>query len=131
MKINFLFGLFLRLVVSIIFAGVFYVGWMAVAIPILKTESINIVPKAVLWIAAPVVTAAGFAAGVFLFELLPGTRKSKFLDIYKWSFAGCAIGAVSVVCFGPMLIVFGMFALGTAAIAIREIIIRKQSKNTS
>jgi hypothetical protein len=127
-----LFGSIIRVVLSVIVSGIFYVGWLAAALPILESEFVGPVLKVIFWIAAPVVTAFGFAVGVFLFERLPGTRKSQILDIYKWSFVGCAVGAVSVVFFGPMLIVFGMFALGTAAIAIREIlIIRKASKNTS
>lgn len=130
MNIRPLFGAFIRVVLSVIFSGIFYISWMAVAIPVLKSQSVSIVLKGIIWIVAPIVTALGFAVGVFLFERLPGTRKSRFLDIYKWSFAGCAIGAGSVVWFGPMLIVFGMFVLGTAAITIREcLIIRKAGKD--
>jgi len=158
---------------------------LAVAIPVLKlapsevegSELYSLFLKAIIWLAAPVVTALGFTTGVFIFELLPGTRKSgaqrlnnrgiftcfgetrrsppsfadgygglpfshsstgfhpwlsakagKFLNIFKWSLAGCAIGAGSVVWFGPMLIVFGMFLVGTASVALREVVrIRKES----
>ena len=131
-NIRALFGAFGRVVFSVIFSGIFYVGWMAVGIVEFRSGLNSTILRTIIWIAAPIVTAFGFAIGVFLFERLPGTRKSKFLDIYKWSFAGCAIGAASVVWFGPMLIVFGMFALGTAAIAIREIlIIRKAGKDVT
>jgi len=109
-----------RVVCSLIFAGIFYTGWMAVAIAAFKAEIDSIVVKAVLWLCAPVVTGAGFAVGVALFELLPGARRSKFVDIYKWSLIGCAIGAGIVLPFGPMLIVFGMFVLGTASVTLRE-----------
>lgn len=131
-KLGLLCGVFIRVILSVIFSGIFYTGWMAVAIPVLKSENYSILLKAIIWLAAPVVTALGFTTGVFIFELLPGTRKSKFLNIFKWSLAGCAIGAGTVVLFGPMLIVFGMFTLGTVAIAVREtLIIRKASKNVS
>jgi hypothetical protein len=36
---------------------------------------------------------------------------------------GCAIGAAVVYWFGPMLIVFGMFAAGTASVALREVML--------
>jgi Na+/H+-translocating membrane pyrophosphatase len=36
--------------------------------------------------------------------------------------AGCAIGAAVVFYFGPMLIVFAMFALGTAGILTKEVV---------
>jgi len=126
-------GVFLRVILSIIFAGIFYIGWMAVAILVLRTENAGIILKTVIWLAAPVVTALGFTTGVFIFELFPGTGgRDKFFNIFKWSLIGCAIGAGSVVWFGPMLIVFGMFVVGTASIAIREIIrLRSDKRNVS
>ena len=41
---------------------------------------------------------------------------------------GCALGAVAVIWFGPMLIVFGMFVAGTASIALREMVSFSESK---
>ena len=66
-----------------------------------------------------------------IFEMLPGTRKSKILDILKWPLIGCTIGAGVVYWFGPMLVVFGMFAAGTAGIVLRETLecIRKNASS--
>jgi hypothetical protein len=119
------FGLFVRIIISVIFAGIFYTGWMAIAIPVLKSGPLF--AKALCWLLAPVVTASGFASGIAIFELLPGTRKSKPRDIILWPLASCIIGAAVVFFFGPMLIVFAMFALGTAGILIKEIVsVKKQ-----
>ena len=119
------FGLFVRIIVSIIFAGIFYTGWMAIAIPVLKSGPLF--ARVLCWLSAPVVTASGFACGIAIFELLPGTRKSKPRDIILWPLASCTIGAAVVFFFGPMLIVFAMFALGTAGILIKEIVsVKKQ-----
>jgi hypothetical protein len=132
MNLKSLFGLFAKVFVSVIFAGVFYFGWMAAAIPILKSSVIW--AKAICWLSGPVVTAAGFACGIAIFELLPGARKSKLRDIILWPLIGCSIGAGVVFYFGPMLIVFAMFALGAASIFIKEIVsirtVNKQ-KNTN
>ena len=114
------FGLFVRIIISVIFAGIFYTGWMAIAIPVLKSS--HSFARAICWLSAPVVTASGFASGIAIFELLPGTRKSKPRDIILWPLAGCSIGAAVVFYFGPMLIVFAMFALGTAGILAKEIV---------
>ena len=128
MNLKCFFGLFVKIIVSVIFAGIFYTGWLAVAIPVLKSGLLF--AKALCWLLAPVVTAAGFASGIAIFELLPGTRKSKPRDIVFWPLAGCAIGAAVVFFFGPMLIVFAMFALGAAGILTKEIIrIKKQLTN--
>ena len=128
MNLKCFFGLFVRIIISVISAGIFYAGWLAVAIPVLKSGPLF--AKALCWLLAPVVTAAGFASGIVIFELLPGTRKSKPRDIVLWPLAGCTIGAAVVFFFGPMLIVFAMFALGAAGILTKEIIsIKKQLTN--
>jgi hypothetical protein len=125
MNLKCFFGLFVRIIISVIFAGIFYTGWMAIAIPVLKSGLVF--AKALCWLSAPVVTASGFASGIAIFELLPGTRKSKPRDIVLWPLASCTIGAAVVFFFGPMLIVFAMFALGTAGILTKEIVsIKKQ-----
>ncbi len=126
MNIKCFFGLFVRIIISVIFAGVFYIGWLAVAIPVLKSGPLF--AKALCWLSAPFVTGAGFAVGTALFELLPGTRKSKLRDIVLWPMAGCAIGAAVVFFFGPMLIVFAMFGLGTTSVLAKEIVSMKKRK---
>ena len=122
-NLRLLCGVLIRVILSVVFAGIFYTGWMAVAILAFESGLDSLILKAIIWLTAPVATAAGFTTGVAIFELLPGTgEKSKFLSIFKWSLIGCALGAGAVVWFGPMLIVFGMFVVGTASIALREII---------
>ena len=128
MNVKNIFGLFVRLVVSAAFAGIFYVGWMAVAIPIVKSGPLA--AKALCWLLAPVVTGGGFALGITIFELVPGTRKSKVRDIVLWPLSGCAIGAVVVFFFGPMLIIFGMFALGATSILVKELVNIKNQQIT-
>jgi hypothetical protein len=74
--------------------------------------------RTVLWLLAPIVTAAGFTSGILLFE--KRKKKKKFLFIFLWPLIGCSVGAGVVYWFSPMLIVFGMFAVGTASIVLRE-----------
>jgi hypothetical protein len=93
----------IRVIISVVFAGIFYTGWMAIAIPVLKTENTGIILKTVIWLAAPVVTALGFTTGVFIFELLPDTGKSNrswvchiiwpdahcFWNVHPWHSRNC------------------------------------------
>ena len=37
MNLKRFFGLLVRIIISVVFAGIFYTGWMAVAIPVLKS----------------------------------------------------------------------------------------------
>jgi len=78
--------------------------------------------ETILRLLAPVVTAAGFAVGITVAERLGKRDEPSFIRIYVWPLVGCAIGATVVYPFGPMLIVFGMFAAGTASVAVREIV---------
>lgn len=80
-----------------------------------------------LWALAPVFTAAGFAAGILVLDRMTGTGTTKFLPIFIWPLVGCAIGAIAVYWFGPMLIVFGMFVCGSLAITIREVALRAKN----
>jgi len=115
----------LRIMVSTAFSGLFYIGWMAVAVPVFKSECC-VLNKVLLGIAAPFITALGFTLGILLVDLIFRQQKTNFYCVYKYPLTGCILGAVIVVVFGPMLIVFGMFALGGLSIIFREIKLIKQ-----
>lgn len=91
---------------------------------ILAAESGSSVVEVVGWLSAPVITAAGFAAGIAIFEHLTRASKTGFFRIFTWPLIGCTIGAGAVYWFGPMLIVFGMFVVGAASVALRELFLR-------
>ena len=127
MNAKLMLAIVVRVACSLICAGIFYTGWMAVAISAFKAGVDNVVVEVVLWLCAPVVTGAGFAVGVAIFQWLSGARRGKFVDVYKWSLTGCAVGAGAVFPFGPMLIVFGMFVLGTASVTVGEFVRMKRA----
>ena len=108
-----------RIACSILCAGLVYAAWLALFLLIIPWASPPV--EAMLRLLTPVTTAAGFALGIALFERLARQRRPAFLRIFVWPLAGCTVGAGAVYWFGPMLIVFGMFAAGTASIALREI----------
>lgn len=119
MNFKYIFHLFLTACLSVAFAGIFYAGWLAIFL--LTIKFVNYPVKVLLWLSAPLATALGFATGAWLSELLTSTRKIAFARTLIWPLIGCAIGASAISPFGPMLIVFGMFVLGTVSIIIREI----------
>jgi len=114
-----LLGAFARVASSLLLAGIFYIGWMAVFIPVFRTGSS--VLRGIGWLSAPVATAAGFAAGVWIAERLIATNRASFSRIFAWPMVGCVVGAGAVFWLGPMLIVFGMFLAGTASVVLREL----------
>lgn len=113
-------GAVLRLASSLLGAGVFYAAYLAAFLVAINSGSVIV--ETVLRLLAPVVTAVGFAVGITVAERLAKRDRSTFIRIYVWPLVGCAIGAGVVYPFGPMLIVFGMFAAGTASVAVREIV---------
>jgi hypothetical protein len=110
-----------RVGASLVCAGLSYGGWLAAFL--LTSRLKSPIVQAIGWVLAPVATAAGFAAGIAISERLTSPRKSGFVRIFLWPLAGCVLGAGAVYWFGPMLIVFGMFAVGTASTILREVIL--------
>jgi hypothetical protein len=107
---------------SLFLAGGFYLAWMGIFI--LSANSAGRLLQTVLWGSAPIATALGFALGVAVFERLTKEDTAKFSNIVAWPLLGCVIGAASVYWLGPMLIVFGMFTLGTLSVILREVSLR-------
>ena len=123
-----LWGAFVRVTLSLFCAGIFYFGWLAAFL--LAAELGSSILEVIGWLSAPVATATGFATGIAIFEHLTRTSKTKFFRIFTWPLIGCAIGAGAVYWFGPMLIVFGMFAAGTASVALREVVLSIKEDKT-
>jgi len=109
-----------RIAFSLLCASIFYLAWMAAFL--LLTRADSQVVETILWLLAPVITAAGFATGAAIMERRVRRTRVPFLRIYIWPLLGCAAGAGAVYWFGPMLIVFAMLVAGTASIALREAI---------
>ena len=103
---------------SILCAAVLYFLWMGTFI--LLSGHVGEAAKGFLWVLAPVVTAAGFAVGLAMSERPLTSRRVSFGRIYVWPLVGCAVGAAAVYWHGPMLIVFGMFLMGTASVVLRQ-----------
>ena len=116
-----LLGASLRLSASVLGAGVFYAGWLAIFIPAFQTGIVAL--KGVGWLSAPLVTAAGFATGVMLAERLSRRTVPTFRSVFLWPVCGCVFGVATVFWVGPMLTLFGMFLAGAASIALRETVL--------
>ena len=105
--------------VSILVAGVFHIGWLAAFIPAAKSGVMAL--KILGWIAAPVVTALGYAIGLRMGERLLTTRKTDFLQIFVWPLVGCTLGAVALSWVGPMLVGIGTCIGGAVSVVLREV----------
>jgi len=105
---------------SLLFGGMAYLAWMATFIFVTK-KNIPII-ETPLWLLAPVITAMGFTLGIMIIERPINTSIRGFLHIYWWPLIGCALGALVVYWYGPMLIVFSMLLAGELSIIAREVL---------
>jgi hypothetical protein len=111
-----------RVAISVLGGGLFYSLWL---VAFLESSILQIA----MWFLAPVVTAVGYALGIVLGERLTKASPTRFDRILIWPLIGCIVGAGIVVWFGPMLIVFGMFLLGTASVIMREwVMLRERTR---
>jgi len=109
-----------RVALSSLGGGLFYLGWLALFLLSVDWESAFW--DTAVWFLAPVLTAAGFAAGLALGRRLTAGERTPFWRLYLWPLVACAVGAGAVFAFGPMLIVFGMLAAGVASVTLREVL---------
>jgi len=121
------FKIFLKVLMSLFFGGMFYADWLVVFLLFFKEA--NPLLEVVGWLLAPVITALGFTVGIKLFDFLAKEKKENFLRIYKWPLVGCIVGAGIVYWFGPMLIVFSMLAVGTLSIIVKEVLSVRKNLN--
>ncbi len=121
MNLRHLWRVFVRVIVSLFCAGISYSVWLATFL--LTAHLDSRIAAIIRWLLAPVMTAMGFAMGVMVSERLTGASRVRFWRIFVWPLIGCALGAVAVYWFGPMLIVFGMFVIGASSVVLREIIL--------
>lgn len=83
-------------------------------------------PSFAVTLTAPIVTAVGFALGMLVAERLTQRRQGGVRGAFLWPLAGCTVGTLVMFPFGGMLVGFGLFSLGTAALLIREVLLRKE-----
>lgn len=112
-----------RVAVSTLCAGFFYAVWLGAFLSLRPSLGDSLM--VVFWPAAPFVTAAGYAFGLGLIRPGERPRRDSFLPSFIWALLGCGAGAAVVFPFGPMLIVFGMFVLGSLTVAGRELLLAR------
>jgi len=118
-------GALVRVVVSTLGGGLFYFCWLAVYL--LTAKGSGPIPHAVFLVLAPAATALGYTTALALLTRRPCARAG-FWCTFLWPAVGCAVGAGAVYPFGPMLIVFGMFVVGTASVAVREAVMLSRNR---
>ena len=115
----------IRVVFSLVGAGIFQLVWLAFCIPAFNIDSLAL--RVIGWTSGPIIVGTGFATGAWVSERLGTTRRTTFLNTFARSVVACSIGAGVVFWYGPMLIVFGMFVAGTVSVVLREVVLLRKA----
>ena len=115
-----LLGAAARIAASLAAGGAAYVAWLSAFLVLTPLTAPWV--ETVLWFLAPIMAAAGFAAGMVMAERWTHAAYRPRHRLILFPLAGTVLGAAIVYSFGPMLIVFGMFACAAAAMGLLEIL---------
>jgi hypothetical protein len=116
-------GVIYRVLGSVMGAIVMYALWLMAVLARMPRPPVP--PSFALTLTAPVVTAVGFALGMLVVERFTQRRQSALRATFLWTLTGCAVGTLAMFPFGGMLVGFGMFGLGTAALIVREVFLHR------
>lgn len=105
--------------VAFLVAFVFHIGWLAAFIPAAKSGVMAL--KILGWMMAPVITALGYATGLWMGERRLTQRTTDFLRIFLLPLVGCTLGAIALGWIGPMFVGIGTFVGGAASVVLREV----------
>ena len=126
LSIKYLFTSLIGVILSVFCAGITYFAWLSLFL--LLRDSIGSLMRGIFWLAAPVATSLGFGVGILIHERVTKVRKATFHSMLLWPLFGCTVGAAAIFWKGPMLIVFGMFAMGAASVVVREFVLRAKER---
>lgn len=110
-----------RLAIALVLGGALHAAWVVLFI-LGASLGASGIAKDALWLAAPIMTAAGYAAGLTIRVRGAPTVERRFLQLFMIVLAACAAGAIVGRPIGPMFAGLGVLAAGalsTLALAIR------------
>ena len=128
-----LWGLCLRVAAAVLVGAAFHAAWVVLVIFASSRGASGFV-RAVVWFAAPIVTATGLAAGFTLLGRRKVRHRTTFARAFLTALVGSAIGAALGSPIGPMFVGMGVLGGGASAIAVRcyaDVVSRASSTDMS
>jgi hypothetical protein len=112
----------IRLAIAAVLGGMLHVVWVTLVILGGSLGASGIV-RGALWLAGPIMTAAGYAAGLAIRVRGAPTVERRFSHVFVVVLIGCAVGAIVGRPIGPMFFGLGVLAAGgltALALVIRD-----------
>jgi hypothetical protein len=119
-----MWGVLFRVLGSVMGGVIAFAAWLIAVLARMPRPPAP--PSFAVTVTAPVITAAGFAVGMLVAERLTKRRQAKVQGAFLWPLSGCTVGALVMFPFGGMLVGFGLFGLGTAAVLVREVLLQRE-----
>ncbi len=117
-------GVLVRVLGSLTGGIIMFAVWLTAVLARMPRPPVP--PSFAVTLTAPIVTAVGFALGMLVAERLTQRRQGGVRGAFLWPLAGCTVGTLVMFPLGGMLVGFGLFGLGTAALLIREVLLRRE-----
>jgi hypothetical protein len=117
----------IRFTFAVVLGGLVHVVWVTLVI-LGGSLGASGTARGALWLAGPIMTAAGFATGLMLRVRGAATVKSRFFRVFVVMLIGCAVGAIVGRPIGPMF--FGLCTLAAGGLTALAIVIRSAPRRT-
>ncbi len=103
-----------RFAIALVLGGALHVAWVALVVTGASLSASGIT-RGALWFAGPIMTAAGFTAGLTIRVRGALTLKKRLSHVYVVALIACAVGAVAGRPIGPMFVGLGTLTAGALA----------------
>lgn len=101
----------IRLAVALVLGGTLHAVWVGLFILGASLGATGIA-RGALWLASPIMTAAGYATGLTVPIRGAVALKGRFSRLFTRVLIGCALGGIIGSPFGPMFVGVGVFGAG-------------------
>jgi hypothetical protein len=120
----------IRLAVALLLGVTLHAAWVAVFI-LGASLGASGIAKGGLWLAAPIMTAAGYATGLTIPVRGAAPLKGRFSQVFVGVWIGCALGGIIGSRVGPMFIGLGVLGAGALAALTLAICTARRQTDTN
>jgi hypothetical protein len=117
----------IRFTIAVVLGGMLHVAWVTLVI-LGRSLGASGTARDALWLAGPIVTAAGYATGLAIRVRGASTVKRRFLQVFVVVLIGCAFGAIVGRPLGPMFV--GLGALAAGGLTALALVVRTAPRRT-
>jgi hypothetical protein len=117
----------IRFTIAVVLGGVVHVLWVTLVI-LGRSLGASGMARDALWLAGPIMTAAGYAEGLTIRVRGASAVRMRFSQVFVAVLIGCAVGAIVGRPLGPMFV--GLGALAAGGLTALALVVRTAPRRT-